>query len=200
MKKLIFIIALCAASPAPSKTIVFFGDSLTAGYGLPQVSQSFPSLIQDKINSLHLDYKTVNAGNSGETSSGGLSRIDWVLRQHVDVFVLELGANDGLRGIPVVNTQKNLQAIIDKVKTKYPAVKLVLLGMQVPPNLGKTYTDAFKAMYPALAQKNNTALVPFLLKGVGGEPSLNQGDGIHPNEAGEKIVAENVWAVLKGQL
>jgi len=142
----------------------------------------------------------VNAGNSGETSSGGLSRIDWVLRQHVDVFVLELGANDGLRGIPVVNTQKNLQAIIDKVKTKYPAVKLVLLGMQVPPNLGKTYTDAFKAMYPALAQKNNTALVPFLLKGVGGEPSLNQGDGIHPNEAGEKIVAENVWAVLKGQL
>jgi acyl-CoA thioesterase-1 len=100
----------------------------------------------------------------------------------------------------VVNTQKNLQAIIDKVKTKYPAVKLVLLGMQVPPNLGKTYTDAFKAMYPALAQKNNTALVPFLLKGVGGEPSLNQGDGIHPNEAGEKIVAENVWAVLKGQL
>jgi acyl-CoA thioesterase-1 len=200
MKKLIFIIALCAASPAPSKTIVFFGDSLTAGYGLPQVSQSFPSLIQDKINSLRLDYKTVNAGNSGETSSGGLSRIDWVLRQHVDVFVLELGANDGLRGIPVVNTQKNLQAIIDKVKTKYPAVKLVLLGMQVPPNLGKTYTDAFKAMYPALAQKNNTALVPFLLKGVGGEPSLNQGDGIHPNEAGEKIVAENVWAVLKGQL
>jgi acyl-CoA thioesterase-1 len=200
MKKLIFIIALCAASPAPSKTIVFFGDSLTAGYGLPQLSQSFPSLIQDKINSLHLDYKTVNAGNSGETSSGGLSRIDWVLRQHVDVFVLELGANDGLRGIPVVNTQKNLQAIIDKVKTKYPAVKLVLLGMQVPPNLGKTYTDAFKAMYPALAQKNNTALVPFLLKGVGGEPSLNQGDGIHPNEAGEKIVAENVWAVLKGQL
>jgi acyl-CoA thioesterase-1 len=201
MKRLIWIIVICAtAKPAPPKTIVFFGDSLTAGYGLPEVSQSFPSLIQDKINALHIDYKTINAGNSGETSSGGLSRIDWVLRQHVDIFVLELGANDGLRGIPVASTAKNLQAIIDKVKVKYPAVKLVLLGMQVPPNLGKTYTDAFKAMYPALAQKNNMALVPFLLKGVGGEASLNQGDGIHPNEAGEKIVAENVWAVLKGQL
>lgn len=192
------------ATPAPAahtgKTILFFGNSLTAGYGLPKANDAFPAQIQAKIDSLHLPYTAVNAGNSGETSAGGLSRISWVLKQPVDIFVLELGANDGLRGLPLTDTKANLQAIIDSVHTHYPNAKLLLLGMQVPPNLGQTYTTTFKDIYPALAQKNNATLVPFLLQGVGGVPSLNQGDGIHPNEAGEKIVTENVWTVLRGML
>jgi acyl-CoA thioesterase-1 len=185
---------------ASRKTILFFGNSLTAGYGLPSTNDAFPSLLQGKIDSLHLAYTVVNAGNSGETSAGGLGRIGWVLRQRVDIFVLELGANDGLRGLPVAQTLVNLQAIIDTVTARYPACKILLLGMQVPPNLGQKYTSDFKAVYPALAQKNNTALVPFLLQGVGGVASLNQGDGIHPNLVGEKIVADNVWAVLQKML
>jgi len=182
------------------KTILFFGNSLTAGYGLNDVSESFPSLIQDKIDSLHLDYTTINGGVSGETSAGGNSRIDFLLKQRIDVFVLELGANDGLRGISPNETTKNLQSIIDKVKIKYPEAKLVLLGMQVPPNLGKDYTSRFKEIYPHLAAKNNMALVPFLLAGVGGVASLNQADGIHPTAAGSKILAENIWKVLKDVL
>jgi len=188
------------ATVSNEKTILFFGNSLTAGYGLDDISQSFPSLIQDKIDSLHLDYTTINGGVSGETSAGGNSRIDFLLKQRIDVFVLELGANDGLRGISPNETIKNLQSIIDKVKAKYPEAKLVLLGMQVPPNLGKDYTNRFKEIYPNLAAKNNMALVPFLLEGVGGVASLNQADGIHPTAAGDKIVAENVWEVLKGVL
>jgi acyl-CoA thioesterase-1 len=183
-----------------AKTILFFGNSLTAGYGLADVSQAFPALIEARIDSLHLPYKVVNAGNSGETSAGGNGRIDWVLRQPVDIFVLELGANDGLRGIPVAETVKNLQSIIDKVRAKYPRARLLLLGMQVPPNLGKDYTTAFKDLYPSLASRNNMELVPFLLEGVGGVPSLNQADGIHPTARGAKIVAGNVWKVLKGIL
>jgi acyl-CoA thioesterase-1 len=201
-----------AAKPAPdsttqaARTILFFGNSLTAGYGLSDVSQAFPALIQDKIDSLrlidslHLPYKVVNAGNSGETSAGGNGRIDWVLKQPVDIFVLELGGNDGLRGIPVTETIKNLQAIIDKVKARYPSARLLLLGMQVPPNLGKDYTTAFRDLYPALATRNKMALVPFLLEGVGGVPALNQADGIHPTAEGAKIVADNVWKVLRGML
>jgi acyl-CoA thioesterase-1 len=189
-----------AAAPDGRKVILFFGNSLTAGYGLPETSDAFPALLQAKIDSLHLPYKTINAGNSGETSAGGLGRIGWVLRQPVDIFVLELGANDGLRGLPVDQTATNLQAIIDTVHARYPACRFLLLGMQVPPNLGQQYTADFKAIFPALAAKNNTQLVPFLLQGVGGVTTLNQGDGIHPNVEGEKIVADNVWAVLKGML
>ena len=188
-----------AATPS-IKTILFFGNSLTAGYGLDDPSLAFASLIQQKIDSLHLPYKAVNAGVSGETSAGGNSRIEWVLRQPVDVFVLELGANDGLRGIPVSETRKNLQSIIDKVKEKYPAVKLVLAGMQVPPNMGQKYAADFRALYPELAKKNEMILIPFLLKGVGGEASLNQQDGIHPNVEGHKIIAGNVWHELKDVL
>jgi acyl-CoA thioesterase-1 len=180
------------------KTILFFGNSLTAGYGLDDITQAFPAVVQTKIDSLKLPYKVINAGLSGETSAGGSSRIDWILKQHVDVFVLELGGNDGLRGIPVRETAKNLQAIVDKVKAKNPAVKLVLLGMQVPPNMGSDYANRFKTIYPQLAAKNNMALVPFLLEGVGGNPELNQPDGIHPTAEGAKIAAENVWKVLKG--
>ncbi len=182
------------------KTILFFGDSLTAGYGLDDPSDAFPGVIQRKIDSLKLPYTVVNAGVSGETTAGGLGRIDWILKQKVDIFVLELGANDGLRGIPVKETAQNLQAITDKVKAKYPNTKLVLLGMQVPPSMGADYVTGFKDVFPKIAEKNKMALVPFLLANVGGNPKLNQADGIHPTAEGAKIVADNVWKVLKDQL
>ena len=189
-----------AQSNSSSKTILFFGDSLTAGYGLDDPSEAFPGVVQNKIDSAKLPYKVVNAGVSGETTAGGKGRINWVLKQKVDVFVLELGANDGLRGIPVTETEKNLQSIIDTVKTRYPGAKIVLAGMQVPPNMGAAYANGFKAIFPTLAAKNKIALVPFLLKGVGGIPSLNQHDGIHPTAEGAKIVGNNVWQVLKDVL
>jgi len=178
------------------KTIVFFGNSLTVGYGLSP-EQAFPALIQKKIDSLALPYQVVNAGVSGETSSGGKTRIDWILQQPVDIFVLELGANDGLRGIQLSETKKNLQDIIDKVKAKNADIKLVFAGMQIPPNMGQSYSTEFQNMFGELADKNKMTLIPFLLEGVGGEPDLNQADGIHPNEEGSHIVAENVWRQLE---
>lgn len=189
-------VAADTARTVTAKNILFFGNSLTAGYGLDQ-SEAFPALIQKKIDSLQLPYKVINAGLSGETTSGGLSRINWLLRQEVDVFVLELGANDGLRGIPVTETRKNLQSIIDKVREKNPAVVIVLTGMQVPPNMGQEYAKEFRSVYRELAEKNNTILMPFLLEGVGGEPSLNLPDGIHPTAEGHQIVANNLWEYLK---
>jgi acyl-CoA thioesterase-1 len=140
--------------------------------------------------------RVINSGLSGETSAGGLTRIDWVLRQPVDVFVLELGANDGLRGLPITETRKNLQQIIDKVKAKNPACKIVLAGMMVPPNMGKEYSDAFRGLFPEIAKKNNALLVPFLLDGVAGLERLNQADGIHPTAEGHAIVGENLAKVL----
>src|SRR5665213_1265091 len=189
--------ATAQSDASSSKTILFFGDSLTAGYGLDDPSEAFPGVVQNKIDSAKLPYKVVNAGVSGETSAGGKGRIAWILKQKVDVFVLELGANDGLRGIPVSETIENLQVIIDSVKTKYPKAKLVMLGMQIPPSMGGTYAADFKDIFPALAAKNKMGLVPFLLKGVGGVSSLNQHDGIHPTAEGAKIVGQNVWEVLK---
>jgi len=176
-----------------NRTILFFGDSLTAGYGLDEPSLAFPGLIQAKLDSANLGYEVVNAGVSGETSSGGVERIDWILTKPVDVFILELGANDGLRGIPIESTTKNLQTIIDKVKSKNAEAKIILAGMQVPPNMGQRYSSGFKSMFAELATKNNIELIPFLLEGVGGETKLNQADGIHPTVEGHKIVAENVW-------
>jgi acyl-CoA thioesterase-1 len=193
--------ASAETTPATNKkTILFFGDSLTAGYGLDNPSDAFPGVIQRKIDSLKLPYNVINAGVSGETTAGGLGRIDWILKQKADIFILELGANDGLRGIPVSETTQNLQAIIDKVKAKYPDMKLVMLGMQVPPSMGADYITGFKAIFPKLANKNKVPLVPFLLDGVAGNPKLNQPDGIHPTAEGAKIVAANVWKVLKGEL
>jgi len=180
---------------APVKTILFLGNSLSAGYGLDP-DQAFPARIQEKIDSLKWNFRVVNAGLSGETSSGGLRRVDWLLKNRVDIFVLELGGNDGLRGISLDLTKKNLQAIINRVKAKYPAVKIVIAGMQVPPNLGQEYTSQFRALYAELAKKNNALLIPFLLEGVGGDPKLNLPDGIHPTAAGHRIVAKNVWKVL----
>jgi len=193
-----FLIILAVSSFAfiqQKKTILFFGDSLTAGYGITP-EQAFPNLIQQKIDEKGLNYNVVNAGLSGETSAGGVARIDWVLKQPVDIFVLELGANDGLRGLELSQTRENLQTIIDKLKAKNPRVKIVIAGMMVPPNMGEAYAQPFEQIFPDLAKKNNARLVPFLLEGVGGDPNLNQPDGIHPNVEGHKIVADNVWKVL----
>ena len=184
---------------AAKKTIIFFGNSITAGYGL-DLSEAFPARIQEKIDSMNVPYKVVNAGVSGETSSGGRSRIDWILKQQVDIFVLELGGNDGLRGIPISETKKNLQTIIDKVKAKNPDVKIIIAGMQIPPNMGKKYTSAFRSMYPDLAKQNNISIVPFILEGVGGKAELNLEDGIHPTAEGHRILANNVWTVLQDLL
>jgi acyl-CoA thioesterase-1 len=185
-----------AGASASPKTILFFGNSLTAGYGL-EPSQAFPALIGEKIDSLGLNYKVINSGLSGETTAGGKNRIGWVLRQKVDVFVLELGGNDGLRGIELESTRQNLQAIIDTVRAKNPNVQIVLAGMQIPPNMGPQYTTKFREIYPELAKKNNLPLIPFLLEGVGGIAKLNLPDGIHPTAEGHRIVAENVWKVLE---
>ena len=182
--------------PVVKKSIVFFGNSLTAAYQLSP-EQGFTALLQLRIDSLGLPYTCVNAGLSGETTADGVNRIEWVLQQPMDVFVLELGGNDALRGLPIAESKKNLQSMLDKVKAKYPGCKIVVAGMLAPPNLGAAYTNAFRDMYPALAKKSGAALIPFLLENVGGIPSLNLPDGIHPNPEGQKIVAENVWKVLK---
>ncbi|WP_416442645.1 arylesterase [Leeuwenhoekiella sp. A16] len=178
-----------------SNTILVFGDSLTAGYGLDP-NDAFSAVLQAKLDSLGYDYNVVNAGLSGETTASGKNRISWVLKQNVDIFILELGANDGLRGIPLDETRTNLQAIIDTVRNKDPETKIVLAGMQIPPNMGQEYTTDFKQIFPDLAAKNDVFLIPFLLENVAGIPSLNQADGIHPTVEGHKIVAENVWEVI----
>jgi acyl-CoA thioesterase-1 len=197
VKKLLIIVLLFAFQEASTpKTILFFGDSLTAGYGL-STEEAFPALVEKSLNKKGKPVKVVNAGLSGETSAGGLSRIDWVLRQPIDIFILELGANDGLRGLPLDQTRNNLQAIIDKVKVKYPKVKIVVTGMMVPPNLGNKYTDEFQKIFPDLAKKNKAALIPFLLKDVAGIEKLNLPDGIHPNPEGHKVVAENVEKIVE---
>lgn len=192
---LFFTVTMTYGQDKP-KRILFFGDSITAGYGI-DTKEAFPALIQQKIDSAGWDFKAVNAGLSGETSAGGLRRVDWMLRQPVSVFVLELGGNDGLRGIDLDVTKENLQKIIDKVEAKYPEAQIVVAGMQVPPNLGPEYTEKFKQMYPALAEKNDAELIPFVLDGVGRNPELMQNDGIHPNVKGHKAVAETVWDTLK---
>lgn len=179
-----------------AKVILFFGDSLTAGYGLDP-AQAFPAVIQEKIHARGWNFRAINAGLSGETTAGGLRRIDWVLQRPIAVLVLALGANDALRGLPVEAAQHNLQAIIERTKKKYPGVQVVLAGMQAPPNLGLDYTSRFRAMFPDLAAVHGAALVPFLLDGVGGIPALNLPDGLHPTPAGHQIVADNVWKVLE---
>lgn len=184
---------------ADEKVILFFGNSLTAGYGL-DTEEAFPALIQDRLDSLQLKYTAINSGLSGETTSGGLNRLSWVLNQKVEVFVLELGANDGLRGVPLKETRNNLQSIIDLVKEKNPDCKIIIAGMQIPPNMGQAYTKEFRKIFPDLATKNTIALIPFLLKNVAGIPELNLEDGIHPTAEGQKIVRDNVWAILKNTL
>ena len=180
----------------PPMTVLFYGNSLTTGYGIDP-DKTYPQLIQEKIGGLGWPFRVVNGGVGGETSAGGLSRIDWVLRNRVDVFVLELGGNDGLRGVDPRATRRNLRAIIRRVRARYPGAKIILAGMQAPPNMGPVFTTAFKAIYPELAESENTLLIPFLLEGVGGIAELNLPDGIHPTAEGHAILAENVWKVLK---
>ena len=178
-----------------SKVILFFGNSLTAGMGLDP-NEAFPALIQEKIDSLQLSYKVVNAGLSGETTASGKNRLGWVLNADIEVFVLELGANDGLRGISLEETRGNLQEIIDVVQHKNPNTTIILAGMQIPPNMGQNYTSEFKDIFPDLAKKNNIGLIPFLLEDVAGNPELNQPDGIHPTAEGQKIIANNIWPII----
>lgn len=178
-----------------SKVILFFGNSLTAGMGLDP-NEAFPALIQEKVDSLQLAYKVVNAGLSGETTASGKNRLGWVLNSDIDVFVLELGANDGLRGISLEETRRNLQEIIDVVKQKNPNTTIILAGMQIPPNMGQDYTSEFRDIFPDLAKKNKIGLIPFLLEDVAGNPELNQPDGIHPTAEGQKIIANNIWPII----
>jgi len=185
------------ATETATNSILFFGDSITAGYGLDDSEDAYPAVVQQKIDSLSLQYTVINSGVSGETTAGGKSRIDWVIKQNPAIFLLELGANDGLRGVALSETRANLQAIIDVVKDKSPETTIILAGMELPPNMGQEYTKGFKQLYVDLAEKNNIAFIPFILKEVGGVPSLNQADGIHPTIEGHKIVANTVWESLK---
>ncbi|WP_339923648.1 arylesterase [uncultured Cyclobacterium sp.] len=185
-----------AEEKSEKKYILFYGNSLTAGYGLDEEA-SFPSLIQNKIDSLELNYQVINGGLSGETTASGLSRLDWFLEDQPEVFVLELGGNDGLRGIPLEETKKNLNAIISAVSEKFPSTKILLAGMQIPPNMGLEYAEEFRGMYAEVAEKQSVAIIPFLLEGVAGNPELNLPDGIHPTSDGQRIVAQTVWKHLR---
>jgi acyl-CoA thioesterase-1 len=189
-----------AAPPLPADgsrgRIVFLGTSLTAGFGL-EPSEAYPAVLQHKIDSAGLRFTAVNAGVSGETSSGAVRRIDWLLSQPAAVLVIETGANDGLRGLDVDSLESNIQGIIDRARRQTPPPRIILVGMSALPNYGFRYAGRFKAVYPELAKRNNVPLVPFLLKGVAGVESLNQGDMLHPNAAGQRRVAETVWPVLE---
>jgi len=196
---LLFSLTSVQAQSSEQKRILFFGDSITAGLGVDK-GQAFPALIQQKVDSAGLNYEVINGGLSGETSAGGLRRIDWVLQRTIDVFILELGGNDGLRGIELSSTKDNLQKIIEKVQQKYPDVKIILAGMQVPPNLGQEYTSEFENMYPELADENDLPLIPMILDKIGGNENLIQGDGIHPTPEGHQVIAENVWDKLEPRL
>jgi acyl-CoA thioesterase-1 len=197
----LFVIGSCAALLGQSLVakepirILFFGDSLTAGYGIDP-SSAYPAKIQGKIDAAGIEAEVKVGAVSGDTSAGGLRRVDWMLRQPVDIFVLALGANDGLRGVDLASTERNLQHILDRVQNKYPEARLVVAGMRLPPSMGAGYTEAFAGIYPRLAEANDAALIPFLLEGVGGVVELNLPDRIHPNAEGHAVVAENVWSVL----
>jgi acyl-CoA thioesterase-1 len=175
--------------------ILFLGNSITAGYGIDP-GKAFPALIQERLDEEGLPFVAVNAGQSGETTAGGLRRLDWLLRQPVDVLVLELGANDGLRGLPVGGTRANLQAIISRTREAHPDVRIVLAGMQLPPNLGRSYTRRFRNLFFEVAEEEGAALIPFILEDVAGVSRLNQADGIHPTAAGHRIIADTVWETL----
>jgi acyl-CoA thioesterase-1 len=194
---MLLLLASTGLVAGPGRPVLLvLGDSLTAGYGLDP-SQAYPAQLQKKIDAAGLDVEVVNAGLSGETSAGGARRVNWLLRRRVDVLLLELGANDGLRGIPLDSTRKNLQHIIDETRGRYPHAQVVIAGMLVPPNLGPDYSQRFRDLFRDLAEKNQATLIPFLLEGVAGKPELNQADGIHPTPDGHKLVAENVWKVIR---
>lgn len=186
--------ATTALAKAP--TVLVLGDSLSAGYGLKR-SEAYPALLTKKAESTGGNLVVMNAGVSGDTTSGGLRRLPQLLHHHVDVLLLELGINDAFRGVPVAQIEANLQAIIDLARKRYPQVQIVIAGMQLPIAGGEDYLAQFGALFPRLAARNRAALIPFLLQGVAGDPALNQNDMIHPNASGQKILADNVWAVLE---
>ncbi len=186
------------AEPGPVEArpvILFVGTSITAGYGLG-VEQAFPSLIQAAMDSVGFAFRVVNAGESGSTSAGGVRRIEWLLHQPVRVLVLELGANDGLRGQDIGAMKSNLQLIINETRMTHPDAKIVVAGMEAPPNMGVAYATEFRQVFADLARENDAMLIPFLLDGVAGIPELNQADGIHPTAQGHRVIAKNVWEVL----
>lgn len=193
---LLFLLITTPLIAQEKKTILIFGDSIAAGYGV-EPNQAFPAVIQEKIDSLGLNYEVINGGLSGETSAGGLRRINWVLQRKVDVMVLELGGNDGLRGIDLSSTKENLQQIIDRALAKNPDMEILIAGMQVPPNLGIEYTREFQDIYPELAKANDLELIPLILDKVGGRDKYMQPDQIHPNAAGHRVVANTVWETLR---
>ncbi len=193
------ILSVVAAQPAAAaemKTILVFGDSLSDGFML-QRSEAYPALLAKKLHAAGLNFQVTNASAAGGTTEGGLERLPAHLKRRIDIFILELGINDAFRGLPVDQIQNNLQQIIDKVKARNPMVRIVIAGMQLPNYTADDYVSAFGKMFTDLATKNNAALVPYLLQGVAGDPSLNLPDGIHPNAAGQKILAENAWRVLE---
>ncbi len=190
------IVLAQSASAAEMKSILVFGDSLSDGFML-QRSEAYPALLAKKLHAAGLNFQVTNASASGGTTEGGLERLPPHLKHRIDIFILELGINDAFRGLPVDQIENNLQQIIDKVKARNPNVRVVIAGMQLPNYAADDYVSAFGKMFPDLATKNNAALVPYLLQGVAGDPSLNLSDGIHPNAAGQKILAENVWRVLE---
>ena len=200
---LAILVSLAMIQPAPAsdgaatsgRRIVMLGDSLTDGYGLPR-SSAYPALINEKLRAAGYEFEVVNAGVSGDTTADGLRRLPQYLRQRVDVLVLALGINDAFRGVPIDEMRGNLQAIIDRTRARYPKVTLVIAGMQLPLIGADEYVRAFGEMYGELAEKNGVVLIPYLLAGVGGDPTLNQADRIHPNAAGQRVLAENVWKVL----
>lgn len=192
MRALLLALFLALQPLSAARTLAFLGDSLTAGYGV-EAQEAFPALIEARLKGK--DWKVVNAGISGDTTAGGLRRLDWLYKQKIDVLFLCLGANDGMRGVPVAEVERNLRAIVDKARAKGSVV--VLAGVQIPENYGADYRQRFSAIFPRLARQRKLAYLPFLLEGVAMRPELNQGDRIHPNAAGHRIVAENVWKTLE---
>ena len=190
------IIPAQLASAAETKSILVFGDSLSDGFML-QRSEAYPALLAQKLDAAGLNFQVTNASAAGGTTQGGLERLPAHLKHRIDILVLELGINDAFRGLPVDQIENNLQRIIDKVKARNPNVRVLIAGMQLPNYAADDYVSAFGKMFAELAAKNGAALVPYLLEGVAGDPLLNLADGIHPNAAGQKILAENVWRVLK---
>ena len=183
-------------SPATERVLVVLGDSLSAGFGVDP-AEAWPARIQEWIRGARLPWKLVNAGVSGDTTAGGLRRLDWVFLRPVDALLIELGGNDGLRGLPLEVTRTNLQAVIERTRAKYPEARIVIAGMKMPDNLGEAYTRQFEGLFRDLAEKHRLVLIPFLLDGVGGRPELNLPDQIHPNAEGHRRVATNVWNVLQ---
>ncbi|HEV7406758.1 MAG TPA: arylesterase [Chthoniobacteraceae bacterium] len=201
-----FAVVLCTAEAAPATSsvaarprVVILGDSITAGHGLSP-SDAYPAVLQAKIDAAHLNYQVVNAGVSGDTTAGGLRRVDWALSAGAKVLVIALGGNDGLRGLSPKQTEENLNGIIQKAKAKVPGLIVIVAGMQMPASMGADFAKAYSELFPQVAKANGAALVPSLLKDVGGIEKLNQADFIHPTAEGQKKVAENVWAVLQGAL